>query len=1789
MADIDTRPYSRDYSGLVNQAGFGGFLLMLCWTGYELMRSTRRHRKREAGWGWTWKEPLGSVEQQGSFFPEANFPELLGLVQAFSFVFFGGCFRWYSLLHTFTTLPVLLPINVVLTPVTEDNPERSMTRASLSQLISTSQGISLLWVHQLALWWLFITWLGLLWWLSRGLWRWRERSIFRAKRAIEQGISVLSPLTPSQNRPPSRWRRDKKSRRKTETATEQIAREQEGNDLEASNLYVKGEPLPPSIYNTRPEYSSTSHPPYPHIHALHPLPPSAHPHTPYAPSPTSIADRGLRLRTVMVSNVPVGMRSEADLKEYFEYYMGRELLVPAITPGFLPRVLNWFMHRKPARAAAKRVFRERRQEAQKKRESLPPDVGAGVATPPNGALKRDGVPHEDSNPAILPEGLDFGIIDSRPDSPSDPNVPPPIIERVVICRKMTELASRVERREQYLRKLEAAHCKLAVRTLESVKEYMVKGDKGKKPARPTSADVERGRRTEDKEKDNKEDEEEEEEDDDEYDEEKEHARMEVLVRELGPFVEEFYPDFRTQGRLRKSVGSGGLFKWRHKDGDGYGRVSREGSDETGGASYPPMSPVDVKIQDQIKGVPTTTATTEKKTIWHVLHALPRSYLDPYQPLVSLHTLFRGATAPAIDYYHSKVGFLTGLIQESRTVPQRDLRPTSTAFVTFHSPEDARRCVKYLPNHPDNILACIVEPAPDWRDLDWHRIGRSTFTGEFVRDWIVKIGVWAFTLFWVIPVTALVALISVDKISAFFPGLASYLSRHSYQKELITAFVPTLLVAILAILVPLLLLLIAKQAHTILTLSRLHDTIMVRYYKFLVCNVLVFFCIGTTSLNAILDSLRQNPGIEDPTDSRDFVKIVATSFPNAAPFYVGWLVFQTAMHSGLELGLYGLPLFVYPSTRGSTTLRRREVGIRPRTYNFYYWLPNHITVVLILVIFTVLNPLVVPFSLVYFSAATVVHKNQLMRVYSKWYDQNGTVILVRILRYSLDGFIFAHIVFLALNALTKRSNKGLNEVVLTGNVILTCILLAITVATKVYLTTVLRAKFDELDKKEAAAYHNPQQMAAERGIQLPEQPVETTASPEAISEMKEDPSQDTADFTGPKEVEFHPGSVRLWNWKLPTDERFPYKTLPDQLPQPSSPRAGIPFDVEPQSPEGLSRKLSVASSSRTLPSSFPRRWSVGAVGSGGVGFPKELNDVRESLESPTTPTSPISPTSPKTATSTAPLVDPEVLNQARLSLERGEETTIPLTAAITGLDSHGRGRPGPGRATISFDTPPVPVREKKKSTASSSAKSAVTKSTASAKRSFVDLPASLPFFRARSLSTGAPPVPLVQPHPPTGPWDDSPRYDIPFQNPAYVCPIDDFLWLPRNPCGKLNLDDSIEMRKAIRTEVHLGGLGEWIDDGTSVDVIPRNTVDSHMAVPGTIADADALTISSTGDDFIAALGQDDAGGIPLTRQATTKSASSGYTRKLLNGMERIHLPPGIRARVPKKGADEFGFKRRKIATPSTMAQAPVEEIEPSEGVDMVQEGYFTVKAKPPLSRPGWPSQLGRTSSKHSSPRGEGHVSTSTLAITRHSSSRSVFSRHSNISKTSMNPDVALDPAVLPDLSSHSPFADPSLSIVITRSSLASPSSPPQVGMEDMRRTASMFATGGLGDEGRLTLETQRGYTIGAPESGQDVGIVIQRRLSQAGRSVSSKARSSRAGSVSVRDAIVGEVLAEEQIATAKRLKEEMDEAERVSGPRSYWTGWMWRQVPNNNPLPSPQTATAIRRVLRDAVGDAGPPA
>jgi hypothetical protein len=149
------------------------------------------------------------------------------------------------------------------------------------------------------------------------------------------------------------------------------------------------------------------------------------------------------------------------------------------------------------------------------------------------------------------------------------------------------------------------------------------------------------------------------------------------------------------------------------------------------------------------------------------------------------------------------------------------------------------------------------------------------------------------------VSLLVGLVSIQNISAYWPGLvrifqlflfanlvtlpvqANYLAHHPWEEELMQSFIPTILVSLLTLLIPPILFLIAKKAHRFITLSALHDCILRRYYRFLIVNVLVFFCIGTATLQSFL------VGFATKGTNRNALQVLSDSFPSAGPFYVGW--------------------------------------------------------------------------------------------------------------------------------------------------------------------------------------------------------------------------------------------------------------------------------------------------------------------------------------------------------------------------------------------------------------------------------------------------------------------------------------------------------------------------------------------------------------------------------------------------------------------------------------------------------------------------------------------------------------------------------------------------------------------------------------------------------------------------------------------------------------------------------------------------------------------------------------
>ncbi|KIJ64508.1 hypothetical protein HYDPIDRAFT_90493 [Hydnomerulius pinastri MD-312] len=1149
MGDIQTRPFSKDYSGLINQSVIAIGLAAICITSHEVMKRRRRGPHPPEGLGSVESWQFGYLYQGRSWarnpspptpkgwplswindslkVPQERLHELRGIDAALYVRFLRGCL-FFVLLHTFTTAPILLPIHIHFSAGTVSS--KSMTRASIASLVLTPEGLELLWIHICLLFWLTFTWIANLFYLCNGAFKLRAAKIQAAERHVE-----------------------------SDAAAERDAQ-------------------------------------------YHPHP---HPQFPFQDIPSLDSDhsnRGLRLRTIMVSNVPVQLRSERELKEYFEYYMSRPLDKPSV-PGLAstqPGLMNKFL-----------AFGFNRAKRIPQHLPIPQSISITPRAETDQSLDRgNGTPSEE--PATV-NAEDI-----------------PVIDRVVIARKMTELASLLERREDILRSLEVAHIKLAKKTLFAVSREMDRRREmgaayptngapnggGKKPD-----DVESGIPPSNN-----------------------ASTMDLLIRTLAPFVTEFDVANQTTSSTRKVVNKSKHALWHRRIPS-----PRESGHDLAALTKPSLS--------EARTSPSPDShTMQSKTIWDALLSLPRTALDPYQPLIHLSVLFRGKTVPSIDYYTAKLNLLTSLITQNRARAVRDYDPVSTAFVTFKDPKDASRACKYLAVHPDNPLACLVTMAPQYEDIDWTRVMKSTFRAEIIKDWVINIGVWGFTIFWLFPVSLFVGLVSIQSIASFWPSLYDYLSRHPWQEEIIQSFIPTLLVSLLTILIPLILLLIAKKAHTITTLSLLHDTIMTRYYKFLIVNVLVFFCVGTAALQTFLSSFKTVSG-------SSILEVVANSFPTAGPFYVGWLIFTTAIHGFVELVMFGLPLFMYPSTKRQITPRKRAVGIRPRTFNFYYWLPNHLLVIHVCLLFALLNPLILPFGLVYFAIETAVVKNQLLHVYAKNYECNGRILLIRMVRYSLDGLMLSQFVFLAYMAVLKK----------TVNLALAAVLFILTAGVKVVMTRMCRSRFEQDDLLEAEV-------------------VCRTGNTGQGDVSGGDGSAEAESYPDPDEGQEGAGSrlsSRFLTWRIPEWVNFSYNTNPRRVRHPQR-RQPNPF--------------------RTRQESFSR-----------------LNSVDE----------------------------------------RRKEEPLPD-------ESHPKSILG---GAIHF--PPVEEH-----------------------------PSAPP---PRSVATS-----LVSKHPPHPAWDDDPRYDIPYDNPYYTRPITNVLWLPRDPFGLLNLDDTLDVRHSLTSEPGAGDLGYW--SGPSVSTM-----------------------------------------------------------------------------------------------------------------------------------------------------------------------------------------------------------------------------------------------------------------------------------------------------------------------------------------------------------------------------------
>ncbi|PKK74247.1 DUF221-domain-containing protein, partial [Rhizophagus irregularis] len=398
-------------------------------------------------------------------------------------------------------------------------------------------------------------------------------------------------------------------------------------------------------------------------------------------------------------------------------------------------------------------------------------------------------------------------------------------------------------------------------------------------------------------------------------------------------------------------------------------------------------------------------------IWNALRHLSRNVIDIYQP--THRKGFFGDKEISIDTFLKKFNYLDRRIAElrSKSIQGPPYKATSTGFVTFKDHISAQLCAQSIMSSEPHT--CTTQMAPEPRDILWDNLTKD-FKEKLVRYLVVNACVWALIIFWLFPIVAFLTLTTIDSLSSKIKFLGPFLDTTPIIRTMLQNVLPTVLVTFFMSFLPWILMELSKQ-EAFPSYSELEKAVLTRYYYFSIFNVFIVFLLGTTFLSSIFDVLQQPTSI---------LEVLANALPKGATFFISYIIFNTCTH-GLELVQVGSQLFLHiilTSRFIATTPRMLQRVTHPWSFPYYYYYPNHILVFVITVTYSVINPLILVFSVLYYGFALVVFKHQFAYCYVRRYEAGGNFYR-RVFRYTTDGLIIFQLTIIGVIWLRKAIVSG----------------------------------------------------------------------------------------------------------------------------------------------------------------------------------------------------------------------------------------------------------------------------------------------------------------------------------------------------------------------------------------------------------------------------------------------------------------------------------------------------------------------------------------------------------------------------------------------------------------------------------------------------------------------------------------------------------------------------------------------------------------------------------------------
>ncbi|KAL0011761.1 hypothetical protein SO802_006869 [Lithocarpus litseifolius] len=319
----------------------------------------------------------------------------------------------------------------------------------------------------------------------------------------------------------------------------------------------------------------------------------------------------------------------------------------------------------------------------------------------------------------------------------------------------------------------------------------------------------------------------------------------------------------------------------------------------------------------------------------------------------------GKKVDSIEYYNEKINELTPKLESEQKETLRE-KQLDAALVFFSSRVAAASAAQSL--HAQMVDKWTVTDAPEFRQMIWTNLKIKYFQRQKYLPFLKPI-------------------VDLDAI-----------------KTVLEAYLPQLALIIFLALLPKFLYSLSK-AEGIPSESHVVRAASGKYFYFVVLNVFIGVTVGGT-LFSTFKTIQKDPN--------SLPDLLAAGLPLNATFFLTFVALRFFVGYGLELSRI-VPLIIFHLKRKYLCKTEAEVkeAWLPGDLKYGTRFPGDMLIVTIVLCYSVIAPIIIPFGVVYFGLGWLILRNQALKVYVPAYESYGrmwphmhTRILAALILYQL---------------------------------------------------------------------------------------------------------------------------------------------------------------------------------------------------------------------------------------------------------------------------------------------------------------------------------------------------------------------------------------------------------------------------------------------------------------------------------------------------------------------------------------------------------------------------------------------------------------------------------------------------------------------------------------------------------------------------------------------------------------------------------------------------------------------